>query len=469
MLGFTKTPQEYPTLRPAQERKGDFAEISTGYDLTAAKTQADRCSQCGIPFCQAHCPLGNNIPDWLRMTAENRLQEAYSLASATNSFPEICGRICPQDRLCEGNCVIEKDFNSVTIGAIEKFITDTAWNEGWVEDFTPTHETGHSVAIIGSGPAGLAAAEQLRRRGHAVHVYERADKAGGLLMYGIPNFKLDKSIVERRIQQFERSGVVFHTSCRIGDDITLAELRLQHHAVLIATGVYQAHTLKITGSELSGIIPAMEFLTASNRSAHHPLPAALNAAGKRVVVIGGGDTAMDCVRTSIRQGATSVTCLYRRDKDNMPGSKREVKYAEDEGVSFQFLSSPLAFDGTKEGHVTSVLVQRMRLGIMDAKGRRMPEPVPDARDIVNADMVILALGFEAEDLPVLFEAKELQTTQSGTLTVDDTGMTVLDGVFAAGDIVRGASLVVWGIKDGRDVAQHIHRYIQQHPATHNAA
>jgi glutamate synthase (NADPH/NADH) small chain len=468
MLGFTRTPQDYPKVRPAQERKHDFAEIAAAYNPDAAKAQAERCSQCGIPYCQVHCPLQNNIPDWLKLTAEGRLREAYDMAALTNSFPEICGRICPQDRLCEGNCVIEKDFNSVTIGSVEKYITDTAWAEGWVEAFSPARESGRSVAIIGSGPAGLAAAEQLRRAGHSVHVYDRSDRAGGLLMYGIPNFKLDKQVVARRIEQFERSGVVFHTSCSIGEDISLAELRMQHDAVLIATGVYQAHGLKIQGSQLKGIIPAMEFLTTSNRVGMGDgiaqfATGEMNAQGKDVVVIGGGDTAMDCVRTSIRQGAKSVTCLYRRDRDNMPGSKREVKYAEEEGVTFRFLASPLAFDGNKDEHVSGVLVQPMRLGAIDASGRRMPEPMPDARETLPADMVILALGFEAEALPVMFEAKELQVNAGGTLKVDAGGMTILDGVFAAGDIVRGASLVVWAIKDGRDVAQSIQHYLQQHP------
>ncbi len=468
MLGFIHTPQDYPKIRPAEERKHDFAEIAAAYNPEVAKAQAERCSQCGIPFCQVHCPLQNNIPDWLKLTAEGRLRDAYDMAALTNSFPEICGRICPQDRLCEGNCVIEKDFNSVTIGSVEKYITDTAWAEGWVEPFAPSQESGKSIGIIGSGPAGLAAAEQLRRQGHAVHIYDRSDRIGGLLMYGIPNFKLDKQVVARRQQQFEQSGIIFHTKCRIGEDISLAELRLQHDAVLIATGVYQAHGLKIQGSHLKGIIPAMDFLTTSNRvglgdSVPQFASGEWNAQGKHVVVIGGGDTAMDCVRTSVRQGAKSVTCLYRRDRNNMPGSKREVKYAEEEGVEFRFLASPLAFDGDKKGYVKAVLVQPMRLGAMDVSGRRMPEPVPDLRETLPVEMVILALGFEAEALPVMFEAKELQVNGNGTLKVDAQGMTILDGVFAAGDIVRGASLVVWAIKDGRDVAQSMSHYLQQYP------
>ncbi|MCH2546367.1 MAG: NAD(P)-dependent oxidoreductase [Alphaproteobacteria bacterium] len=462
MLGFTKRDQQYPKLRDAKIRKGDFAEIYEAFRPQAAADQAERCSQCGIPFCQVHCPLQNNIPDWLKLTAEGRLREAYDIASATNNFPEICGRICPQDRLCEGNCVIEKDFDSVTIGAVEKYITDTAWQEGWVTDFAPTHETGLSVAIIGAGPAGLAAAEQLRRMGHAVHIYDRYDRVGGLMIYGIPNFKLDKAIVKQRHEQYENSGIEFHLNCAIGEDVTMQALRGKHDAVLVATGVYKARLLKTMNSNMTGILPAMEYLTASNRKGLGDAVEAyetgvLNAHNKHVVVIGGGDTAMDCVRTAVRQQAASVTCLYRRDRENMPGSRREVGYAEEEGVVFKWLSAPLGFEGDKA--VTSVMVQPMRLGAMDASGRRMPEPIEDAREKLPADMVIMALGFDAEDLPVAFNTPELKLSPYGTLEPDMHGMTSLDGVFAAGDIVRGASLVVWAIKDGRDVAQNIHRYI----------
>ena len=458
MLKFTDRDQHYPDLRDAKIRRGDFSEIYEAFQPARAAEQAERCSQCGIPFCQVHCPLQNNIPDWLKLTAEGRLKEAYDAASATNTFPEICGRICPQDRLCEGNCVIERNFDSVTIGAVEKYITDTAWQEGWVQPFAPAHESGLSVGIVGAGPAGLAAAEQLRRKGHAVHVYDRYDRTGGLLIYGIPNFKLDKSIVQKRREQFEASGVQFHLNTAVGRDVTLAQLQEKHDAVLVATGVYQAKHAKLPGHDLKNVIPAMEFLTASNRRNLGDAVSAETAEGKRVVVIGGGDTAMDCVRTAVRQNAASVICLYRRDRENMPGSRREVKYAEEEGVQFHFLSAPVAFNG-KNDAVTQVMTQPMRLSAPDASGRRKPEPLIDTVHALDADLVILALGFDAEDLPLAFNAPELRVSESGTLAVDAAGMTSLPGVFAAGDIVRGASLVVWAIRDGRDVAAEMHRYL----------
>lgn len=467
MLQFTHLDQQTPDKRAASERKQDFNEIYGGFQDDRATAQASRCEQCGIPFCSVHCPLGNHIPDWLMLTANDRLEEAYALSSATNSMPEVCGRICPQDRLCEGSCVLEQSTHrSVTIGAVEKYITDTAWEKGWVKPIVPTAERGESVGIIGGGPAGLAAAEQLRMQGFKVHVYDRYDRMGGLLVYGIPGFKLEKDVISRRIDLLTESGVEFHPNSDIGGDISFADLRAKHDAVLIATGVYKARTLSIPGAGLKGVHKALDYLITSNKVSLGDSVAAydsgaLNAAGKDVVVIGGGDTAMDCVRTAVRQGAKSVKCLYRRDRENMPGSQREVANAEEEGVEFVWLAAPEALlnEGTSDV-VSGVRSIEMRLGVADASGRQVPQAVKGSQFTLPADLVIEALGFEPEDLPAMFGEPALTVTRWGTVKAHPrTLMTDIDGVFAAGDIVRGASLVVWGIKDGRDAAAAIGRYL----------
>ncbi|GGE88005.1 NAD(P)-dependent oxidoreductase [Sphingomonas prati] len=465
MLSFVRLDQHYPAKRPAAVRAEDFAEIADRYARDDAEAQSSRCSQCGVPYCSTHCPLHNHIPDWLRLTAEGRLREAYELSNATSTMPEICGRICPQDRLCEGNCVIEfSGHGAVTIGSVEKYITDTAWAEGWVEPVRVGPDRGQSIGVIGAGPAGLTTAELMRARGYEVHVYDRHDRAGGLLTYGIPGFKLEKDVVMRRVERLRDAGIVFHHDFAVGRDATLADLRGRHDAVLIATGVYRPRAIKAPGVGAGGIVESLDYLTASNRKGFgDAVPAyddgALNAAGKDVVVIGGGDTAMDCVRTAIRQGAKSVKCLYRRDRANMPGSQREVKNAEEEGVEFVWLSGPEAFHG--DAQVTGVAATRMRLGAADASGRRAPEPDPAGGFRLDADLVIKALGFDAEDLPTLFGSNELSVTRWGTVRIDHKSMqTSIDGVFAAGDIVRGASLVVWAIRDGRDVADKMHAYLR---------
>jgi glutamate synthase (NADPH) small chain len=466
MLKFVTVGKEMPEKRDASSRAQDFHEIYREYADRKAAEQASRCSQCGVPYCQSHCPLHNNIPDWLKLTAEGRLQEAYEISQATNTFPEICGRICPQDRLCEGNCVIEQSgHGTVTIGSVEKYITDTAWEEGWVKPIRPHAERPESVGIIGAGPGGLAAADVLRRQGVQVTVYDRYDRSGGLMTYGIPSFKLEKDVVERRNAQLADGGVNFVLNCNVGEDITFDAIRGQHDAVLIATGVYKARDIEAPGVGATGIVKALDYLTASNRHGFgDEVPefdnGELNASGKRVVVIGGGDTAMDCVRTAIRQGALSVKCLYRRDRANMPGSQREVANAEEEGVEFVWLSAPKGFTGGTD--VDGVMVQKMRLGAPDATGRQSPEIIEGADYVEPADLVIQALGFEPEALPTLWGVPDLKVTRWGTIKADfRTHETSLPGVYAAGDIVRGASLVVWAIRDGREAADAILSYLVQ--------
>ena len=465
MLKFVDIGQQTPPKREVDNRKKDFNEIYKEFINERASEQSSRCSQCGVPFCQVHCPLSNNIPDWLKLTAEGRLKEAYELSQSTNNMPEVCGRICPQDRLCEGNCVIEQSgHGTVTIGSIEKYITDNAWEQGWVNPIKVNNEKNQSVGIIGAGPAGLAAAEQLRKLGYQITVYDRYDRAGGLLIYGIPNFKLEKFVVERRTKLLEEGGINFIQNFEVGKDASLDQLRKKHDALLIATGVYKAREIELPGNDLGNIFPAMEFLTASNKKGLGDKVelfdnGTLNAEGKDVVVIGGGDTAMDCVRTSIRQKAKSVKCLYRRDKENMPGSAREVANAEEEGVEFVWLSSPKEFLGTNK--VEELVVNKIKLGEADESGRRKPEIQKDSNFNIKADIVIKALGFDPEDLPKLFGSDDLQVTKWGTLKTDfDTMETSLPGVFAAGDIVRGASLVVWAIKDGRDAAASIKKFLE---------
>ncbi|MBU1538252.1 MAG: NAD(P)-dependent oxidoreductase [Alphaproteobacteria bacterium] len=463
---FVITPRTGPVKTPAMARVRDFAEIQADFTAEAGTVQASRCAQCGVPFCQTGCPLQNNIPDWLRLAAEGRAEEAWRQAEATSTMPEICGRICPQDRLCEGACTLEQSgWETVTIGSVERWLGDMAFENGWVEPIRPRVERAQSVGIIGAGPAGMAAADRLRSAGYAVTIYDRHDRAGGLLMYGIPGFKLEKPVVQRRLDRLVEGGVTFRLGVDVGGDLPFADVRAAHDAVLVATGVYQARRLTAPGCGSTGVIAALDYLIASNRKGLGDAVAdfdsgALNAAGKRVVVVGGGDTAMDCVRTAVRQGAASVTCLYRRDRDNMPGSAREVTHAEEEGVVFEWLAAPRAVLGEAD-RVTGVRGQRMALAAPSADGRWSVEPVPGGEFDLPADLVLEALGFEPEDMPDLLAEPDLAVTEWRTIrTAGRTRATTLEGVFAAGDIVRGASLVVWAVRDGQDAAAEIDAWLR---------
>ena len=468
---FVVETRKTPDKAMARTRVANFNEIYADFKPAQASHQASRCAQCGVPFCQHGCPLSNNIPDWLRLTAEGRPQEAWELSSATSTLPEICGRICPQDRLCEGACVLEQSgWQNVTIGSVERYLGDMAFENGWIEPIRPLHERDQSVGIIGSGPAGLAAADRLREMGYQVTIYDRHDRPGGLLVYGIPSFKLEKHVVARRTDRLAHSGVNYVLNCNIGEDISFADLRARHDAILVATGVYKARRLTAPGCGSKGVVPALDYLISANRIGFgdHVADFAsgrLDADGKTVIVVGGGDTAMDCVRTAVRQGARSVSCVYRRDRANMPGSDREVSNAEEEGVRFEWLSAPKAVLGDAEA-VTGLRIQRMRLTTPDEQGRQGIEDIAGSESDLEASLIIEALGFEPEALPALWDAPGLETTRWGTLkTMAGEFRTSLAGVFAAGDIVRGASLVVWAVREGQDAARDIHHYLKtQHAA-----
>ncbi len=462
MLEFHKKKPKNPSKTEPEKRIKDFQEIYSQFGKNDSVEQSSRCSQCGIPYCQIHCPLNNNIPDWLRYIAEGRLEEAYQVSASTNAFPEVCGRVCPQDRLCEGNCVVEQaGFGAITIGNLEKYLTEIAWEKGWVRNLSSQNQYKQKVAIIGSGPAGMAASAYLTQNGYQVDVFEKNDRAGGLMIYGIPNFKLDKKIVERRTEWLTESGVTFNLNTEVGKNISFQDLEKDYDAILIATGVYKARQLDIDTSSVNNSIPALDFLIESNRTGLGDSPSKnkyLTAKDKHVVVIGGGDTAMDCVRTAIRQQAKEVTCLYRRNKENMPGSAREVLNAEQEGIKFNWLSVPSKII-SDSSTATSMTYKVATLGEVDESGRRKPIDTGVEKQI-KSDLIIQALGFEPEDLNHNFKTN-IELTSWKTVKVDfKKFQTNNPKIFAAGDIVRGASLVVWAIHDGREVAKSIHNFLQ---------
>ena len=466
MLQFVTVGKEMPSKRPPELRAKDFHEIYGEFSDPKAAEQSGRCSQCGVPYCQAHCPLSNNIPDWLRMTAEGRLQEAYDLSQATNTFPEICGRICPQDRLCEGNCVIEQSgHGTVTIGSVEKYITDTAWEQGWVKPIRPAVEREESVGIVGAGPAGLAAADRLRRMGFKVTIYDKYDRAGGLMTYGIPGFKLEKPVVMRRYEQLVDGGVEFVMNCRIGDAMDFAALRGKHDALLIATGVYKARDIKAPGVGLKGIVQALDYLTASNRQSFgDSVPeiesGELNADGKRVVVIGGGDTGSDCIGTSFRQGAKSVTQLEimpappeHENKGltwpNWP-LKMRTSSSQAEGAVREFAVLTTKFEG-KDGKVSKLHCVKV-----DDKFK----PLPGTEFTLDAELVLLAMGFVHPVHEGLLKTLGVELDQRGNVRASlQDYRTSRAKIFSAGDMRRGQSLVVWAIREGRQCARSIDGFL----------
>ncbi len=444
-----------PPKRDASERKTDFREIYSIYDEATAMEQASRCIQCPEPSCRTGCPLANRIPEWLALTAEGNFLEAAAISQSTSNMPEICARVCPQERLCENACILNGHSEAICIGALEKFINEYAFLHGAVET-APAPANGLSVAIVGAGPGGLSCADELAKLGYAVTVFEALEMAGGLLVYGIPSFKLEKSVVERRVNILRQRGVNFRFGLRLGRDLSLRDLRRDFDAVFIGIGAQKSKPLDIPGEELDGVFQAIPFLVQKNVGGGQSLP--IEVKDKRVAVLGGGDSAMDCLRTALRCGAADAVCLYRRDLANMPGSRKEFANALEEGAQFSFLTNPIAIIG-KGGKVTSVRCVRMELGDPDASGRRKPRAVPGSEFVVPADVVLGAFGFDPVPFPPESDLSEIAVNEWGGTIVDENQMTNLPGVFSGGDQTRGASLVVHAVRDGRRAAQGIHRHL----------
>ncbi|OBX09878.1 glutamate synthase [Gallibacterium salpingitidis] len=464
---FIDLPRIDPQKKSLEQRKTQFIEIYQIFDEKQAKAQADRCLACGNPYCQHRCPLHNNIPDWLKLTYEGRIIEAAELAHETNTLPEVCGRVCPQDRLCEGSCTLNAEFGAVTIGNIEKYITETAFAMGWRPKVKDIPHSGKSVAVIGAGPAGLGCAEQLIRNGVSVTVYERQAEIGGLLTYGIPAFKLEKDVMKRRREIFTEMGIEFKLGVTIGEDVQLADLVKQYDAVFLGVGTYQGMKADIPNEDAEGVYSALPFLIANTQQLLGQNPDNyVSVAGKRVVVLGGGDTAMDCVRTSVRQQAAEVTCVYRRDQANMPGSRKEFVNAKEEGVQFQFNAQPVAIEAepvavhTENGRVTGIEVVETKMGEPDQNGRRRAEIVAGSERIIPCDAVIVAFGFAPHHMPFL-EQVGVTTDSRGRIEVkgEFKQQTANPKVFAGGDVTRGSDLVVTAIAEGRDAAKGIMDYL----------
>jgi len=461
---FIDVGRKDPKKRPLRARKTQFVEINEQFKPDAASEQAHRCLGCGNPYCEWKCPVHNFIPNWLKLVSEGNILEAAELSHQTNTLPEVCGRVCPQDRLCEGACTLNDGFGAVTIGSVEKYITDTAFAMGWRPDMSGVVPTGKRVAIIGAGPAGLGCADVLARAGVSPVVFDRNPEIGGLLTFGIPEFKLEKTVMSRRREVFEGMGIEFRLNTEIGKDVMIDDLLSEYDAVFMGMGTYTYMKGGFPGEDLPGVYDALDFLIANvNRNLGFEKSADdfIDMKGKTVVVLGGGDTAMDCNRTSIRQGANAVTCAYRRDEANMPGSRKEVKNAKDEGVKFLFNRQPIAIVG--EDKVEGVKVVETRLGEPDARGRRSPEPIPCSEQVLAADAVIIAFGFRPSPAD-WFADKQIDTDSQGRVVAPEQAQykfqTSNPKVFAGGDMVRGSDLVVTAIWEGRQAAEGILDYLE---------
>ncbi len=471
---FLELPRTMPQRIPVELRtSGDWGELYGKFGKEEAQYQAGRCLDCGNPYCSWKCPVHNAIPQWLQLVQENRIEEAAALCHSTNPLPEVCGRVCPQDRLCEGSCTLE-EFGAVTIGAVEKYIVDTALEKGWRPDLTGVEATGKRVAVIGAGPAGIGCADRLARAGiHAV-VFDRYEQIGGLLQFGIPTFKLEKRVIARRRDVLEGMGVEFRLGVEVGRDVSMDELLGEFDAVFLGTGAYRYTDGGLAGQDLKNVLPALPFLVQNGRIVGGNDPwgrpiagwedqlALPSLEGKRVVVLGGGDTGMDCVRSAVRLGAAKVTCAYRRDEANMPGSAREVANAREEGVRFLFNRQPLAIVGDADGNASGVQVVETRLGEPDERGRRSAVPIEGSESLLDADVVIIAFGF-SPTLPEWLAAQGVEATPNGRIVAGGGErlpyQTTNPKLFAGGDCVRGADLVVTAVAEGRDAAESIARML----------
>lgn len=461
---FLQVKRVDPKKKPVEIRIKEYREIYGEFDAETAAQQADRCLECGNPYCEWKCPVHNYIPNWLKLIAEGNITEAAEMSHRTNSLPEICGRVCPQDRLCEGACTLNDGFGAVTIGSIEKYISDTAFAQGWRPDMSAVEPTGKKVAVIGAGPAGLGCADVLARNGVQVTVYDRYPEIGGLLTFGIPEFKLEKEVVHQRREIFEGMGIEFKLGVEVGKDIEFKKIIDQYDAVFLGMGTYKYMTAGISGEDLPGVYPALDFLVSNiNHCYDYEKDPAdyISMQGRHVVVLGGGDTAMDCNRTSIRQGAASVTCAYRRDEANMPGSKREVANAKEEGVRFMWNRQPVEIVGN--GQVEGVKVVTTQLGEPDERGRRRPEPVPGSEEIIMADAVIIAFGFQPSPGD-WFSEHNIEVDERGRVKApaqqEFKHQSSNPKIFAGGDMVRGSDLVVTAVYEGRQAAEGILDYLE---------